>query len=206
MRRIAHQIIGGGYASDGPQITVDAAEIASGVFEVMALRGDGEELDCRTAGTEADALRDFGEILRKHLRPLQAAVFSAGMVPGGKYTLLHFNEFGQMVAQKFRFHALDCTTYAQFGDAVKITCTPYRKRGVYKWTLYNKSLAIFEGWQDLPEAALWDVISDGKDVTVRRGKYACWDADGFKVCAGILKNRLSVYENFRHGKNGRVFA
>ena len=209
-RTIAHQEIGGGYSSDGPKIIVDTTEIFPGEYETMALYGNGplhgEELDSRTADNEADALRDFREILTKHLRPLQAAVFGAGMIPGEKYTILHYNEFGFLIAQKIRFHSVDCTTYAQYGDAVTITCTPFRKRGKYRWTLYNKSFAIYAGWQDLPESALWDVISENEKVTVKQTKYCCWNADGFTACKGILKNCLMVYEDFKTGKNGKVYA
>ena len=210
MRRIARQTIGGGYSADGPEIIVDTTEIYSGQYETMALYGNGPEegmeLARRTATNEADALRDFRDVLAKYLRPLQAAIFGAGMVPGEKYTILRYGGFGTMVASKIRFYAADCTTFAQYGDAVKITCTPFRKRGKWRLYLYDESFAIYEGWQDLPEEAVWEPVSESERMQVRRMKYASWDADGFTACAGILKNRIAVYENFKTGKNGRRFA
>lgn len=203
MEQLRLATIGGGY-SNTPKTVIETVS-DGGTFTTTAKR-NGETLTRKDADNEQQALTDFHEVMSLYLQPLQAAAFSAGMVDGGKYTILHYTEFGQLVAQKIRFHSMEPCTYAQHGDAVQIICTPYRKRGQVRWFLYNKSFAIYEGWQDLPESATLETLSENDMVKVQKWKYSCWDANGFTACKGILKNRLALYEVFKRGVNSKMYA
>ena len=200
-----HATIGGGY-SNTPKVDITTEKVSDDCFVTIVYN---HALVCRqdiVSDTLGEAERVFTEKRNAYLKPLQAAAFSAGMVDGGKYTILYYTEFGQLVAQKIRFHGMEPTTYAQYGDAVAITCTPFRKRGKQIWTLYNKSFAIYEGWQDLPESATMETLRETPEVKVQRWKFSCWDANGFTACKDILKNRLALYEDFKRGVNGKMYA
>lgn len=205
MREIMRQEIGGGY-SNKRKIIVNCVELCPGKFEVMALLQDGEELDCMETETECEAVAAFWKILWKYLLPLQKEAFSANMKPGGKYTILTLNEFGHPIAQKITFHTLDCATYAQYADVVKVTCKPYRKRGTYRWNLYNKSFAIYDGWKDLKESAYQTVLQSGNGVTVSRFKYGCFDSNFMEDCMATMGTPLALYKNYQTGVNGKIYA
>ena len=199
-----HATIGGGY-SNTPKTEITTEKVADDCFVTIVCN----PAPCRyeiVSRTLEEAERVFTEKRGTYLQPLQAAAFAAGMVDGGKYTILCYNDFGELSAQKIRFHSMEPTTYAQYGDAVQIVCTPFRKRGKRVWTLYNKSFAIYAGWQDLPESATTETLKETESVKVTKWKWRCWDADGFTACKGILKDCLTVYEDFKVSANGRKFA
>ena len=87
---IAHQEIGGNYTMRR-KVILDTAMMPGGTFETMALHEDGEDLDTRIAHSELEAMEHFKELFEKYALPLQKALFSAGMVEGGKYTILTMN-------------------------------------------------------------------------------------------------------------------
>lgn len=205
MERLNYAVIGGGY-SNTPKVEIETTKITDTAFATTVREHGTGYRTRKDADTPEQAERDFTEARGRYLQPLQAAAFSAGMVDGGKYTILCYSDFGQLIAQKIRFHSMEPCTYAQYGDAVKITCTPFRKRGKHVWTLYNKSFAIYEGWQDLPESATMETLRETEKVKVQRWKWSCWNADGFTACKGILKNCLVVYEDFKRGVNGKMYA
>lgn len=51
------------YKHNNRRVILDTCELAPGKYETMLLYPSGHEIDCRTARTEADALRDFEFIL-----------------------------------------------------------------------------------------------------------------------------------------------
>lgn len=64
IRTLARQVLGGEY-SHGPKITIDTSEIEPGLFETMALRPGGDEIESRQTHDEKQALLDFAEVLKK---------------------------------------------------------------------------------------------------------------------------------------------
>lgn len=118
--------IGGGY-SDTPHVEVWTEKIAGGFFATTIYNHTLVYSTRKYADTPEQAERDFTEARGRYLQPLQAAAFAAGMKDGGRYTILCYNDFGELIAHKIRFHSMEPTTYAQYGDAVRITCTPFRK-------------------------------------------------------------------------------
>ena len=51
------------YIHTGRRVIVDTCELAPGKYETMLLYPNGHEIACRTAGTEADGIADFDELL-----------------------------------------------------------------------------------------------------------------------------------------------
>ena len=51
------------YKHNGRRVILDTCELAPGKYETMLLYPNGHEIACRTAGTEADAIADFDELL-----------------------------------------------------------------------------------------------------------------------------------------------
>ena len=205
VRTVAHQELGGGYA-DGPQYTVDTAELAPGVFETIVLLNDGEELDVRRSDSEEQAKKDFAELLLKYAGQIQRAFLKADMKKNERYTIFRLNEFGYPVARKITFQSMKLTTYAQHRDAVKLFYRPCRSRKVYETWLYEGSFAICRGWQDLPKNFGYEVLQSSSGVTISKSKYGCFDSRFFEDMKEIIRDVLVVSEDYRVGVNGKVYA
>lgn len=206
MNNMFHQEIGGGYAV-GPKIIVDTCEIKAGVYETMAMKEDGEEIESRRTSDVDKAEKDFYEILLKYSEPLQKAVVGAKMKYGKRYTLFRLSEFGFPMAYQFTYKGyLKLVTYAQYRDVVKFEVRPAGKRGDRSYMLYNCSFAIVEGWQDLPRDVIYNKVYSNAGAELYASKYACFDARYFEDIKKVLKNVLVVYENYRIGVDGRVYA
>lgn len=204
-RQIKHVELFGGYTWK-KRVIIDAAEIFPGEYSIMALYENGEELEEVRTHTGQNAINAFNSMLEKYLEPLQKAVFTAGLVPGNKYTLFYLNDFGFPVCQKITFERMEFSTYAQYSDVVKLVFKPYRKRNLYQKYFYNCSLSIFDGWQDLKEEDTKVLIKEEKDIKITRSKYGCFDANYIKDGNKLLKNPLMIYENFKTGTNGKIYG
>lgn len=205
MRTIKHEVIGGGY-SGKRKITIDACEFSTGEFEAMAIDDKGNELDGYTARDEDSIIDIFDTLIDKYASPLQKAVYSAGLVSGGKYTLAYCNDFGFPVAQKITFERLNLCTYAQFSDCVELICIPYRKRSKYRKILHDTSILIFEGWQDLPKNFGYTVERETADCTMQKSNYSCFDSHYIDDMEKVLKNPVVVYKNYKTGVNGKIYV
>lgn len=189
-RTIKHEELKGGYTM-GKKIIIDACEIF-GEFEIMAMYENGEELESRAVSTEIEAIKVFDNLLLKYMEPLQCALYNK-LQPGKKYTLVYLNEFGSPVAQKITFHSMRTTTYAQYSDVMEMIFTPYRKRTKYRKLIYNCSMMIFEGWQDLKEEELKETLEDNKNVKITKSKYGCFDSRYIDDLENCFKNPVVIY-------------
>lgn len=204
MKTIRHETLGGGY-SMRREIIIDTCEISAGEFETMVMYSNGDELDCITTTTESAAATAFNELFQKYAEPLQKALYNT-MQPGKRYTLVFLNDFGFPVAQKITFHAMECTTYAQHSDVVKITCTQYRHRTPSTKRFYNCSVMIFEGWQDLKQEQTTNTIKDTAEVKITQSKYGCFDARYIDDLETAFIKPVAIYKHFRKGANGKIYA
>lgn len=202
-RTIKHAELKGGY-SIGKKIIIDACEIF-GEFEVMAMYENGEELESKMISTETEAVQVFDELFLKYAEPLQKALHNK-LTEGGKYTLVHLNDFGFPIAQKITFHSMKPTTYAQYSDVMEMIFTPYRKRTQYKKLFYNCSLMIFEGWQDLKQEDTTETIKDDENVKITKSKYTCFSSSYIDDLEKIFKNPAVIYKNYKIGVNGKIYA
>ena len=204
---IRHEEIGGGYTMQ-PKITLDAADLRSidGRYEVVALDHNNEELEAVTVADEAAAVAEFDKLVQKYAGPLQKAVNAAGLVPGHRYTLVYLNDFGFPVARKITYHSMRFKTYAQYSDVVELVFTPYRKRSKHSDLFYNRSLMIFDGWQDMDEAAISDVLKDDGNVKVTQSKYTCFSANYIEDLEKAFKDPVLVYKDYRRGTNGKLYG
>ena len=144
-----HAEIGGGYTLCR-KIIINAADLRplGGQIEVAAIIENGDELNSTTVTTEAAALAAFHSMIQQYAEPLQKAVDAAGLVPGRKYTLVYFSEFGFPIAEKITFHDCTFTTYAQHADVVRLTYTPYRKSPLRGRLFCGcSSMLIFKSYQ-----------------------------------------------------------
>lgn len=202
-RTIRHEELKGGHTME-KKIIIDVCEIF-GEFEVMAMYGNGEELESRTVSTEIEAIKVFDNLLLKYAEPLQCALYNK-LQPGKKYTLVYLNEFGFPVAQKITFHSMRTTTYAQYSDVMEMIFTPYRKRTQYRKFFYNCSMMIFEGWQDLKEEEVKETLEDNKNVKITKSKYDCFDSRYIDDLENCFKNPVVIYKDYKTGVNGKIYA
>lgn len=204
MRTINHQEIGGGFTHTR-NIIIDTCQLSENEFETMVLINE-EEVDCITSITESEAITAFHSLIQKYAEPLQKSVYSAKLIPGSKYTLAYYNEFGFPVTQKIKFNSLQLTSYAQYSDCVRLIFTPYRKRTIHEKNFYGTSLLIFEGWQDLPENFGFTLESETADCTMRKSNYSCFDNRYIDDLEKALKNPVVVYKNYKTDINGKIYA
>lgn len=202
-RTIRHEELKGGYTM-GKKIIIDACEIFE-EFEIMVMYEDGEELESRTVSTEIEAIKVFDNLLLKYAEPLQCALYNK-LQSGKKYTLVYLNEFGFPVAQKITFHSMRTTTYAQYSDVMDMIFTPYRKRTKYRKLIYNCSMMIFEGWQDLKEEEIKETLEDNKSVKIIKSKYSCFDSRYIDDLENCFKNPVVIYKDYKTGVNGKIYA
>lgn len=202
-RTIRHEELKGGYTM-GKKIIIDACEIFE-EFEIMVMYEDGEELESRTVSTEIEAIKVFDNLLLKYAEPLQCALYNK-LQSGKKYTLVYLNEFGFPVAQKITFHSMRTTTYAQYSDVMEMIFTPYRKRTKYRKLIYNCSMMIFEGWQDLKEEGIKETLEDNKSVKITKSKYSCFDSRYIDDLENCFTNPVVIYKDYKTGVNGKIYA
>ena len=204
---IRHAEIGGGYTMQR-KIILNAADLRpiGGQFDVVALDRNGDELDTITTADEASAIAEFDKLVQKYAGPLQKALNAAGLIPGHKYTLVYFNDFGFPVAEKITFSSFRFSTYAQHSDVVEMFFTPYRKRKLYSCRFYNCALMIFDGWQDMKETDIRDVLKDDEKVRVTKSKYPCFSANYIEDLENAFTKPVLIYKNYKRGANGKIYA
>ncbi len=200
MRTIKHEELKTGKR----KIIIDAAE-AFGEFEIMAMYEDGAELESVETSTEAEAIKVFDEMLLKYAEPLQKALYNR-LEEGKKYTLVYLSDFGFPVAQKITFHSMKCATYAQYSDVIEMVFTPYRKRNQYRKYIYNCSLMIFEGWQDVKEEDTHETLKDNESVKITQSKYTSFDSRYIDDLEKVFENPIVIYKDYKVGKNGKIYA
>jgi len=202
-----HAEIGGGCTLKR-KICLSAADLRQPGegFEIMALTEDGDELESIRVPDEAAAIREFNNLVQRYAGSFQRAVNAAGLVPGRKYTLVYLNDFGFPVAEKITFSSFRFSTYAQHSDVVEMFFTPYRKRKLYSYRFYNCSLMIFDGWQDMKETDIRDVLKDDDKVRVTKSKYPCFSANYIEDLENAFTKPVLIYKNYRRGANGNLYA
>ena len=209
MKTIKHEELFGGY-SGRRKIIIDICQLSESEFETMAMYEDNgfqidNELSCKAATTEAEAIKDFNTMIQEYAEPLQKALYNK-LVEGGKYTLVYCNDFGFPVAQKITFHSMELTTYAQHSDVVKMVFTPFRKRKMYAKRFYNMSLMIFEGWQDLKDEDTKIITREDENVKCMMSKYTCFDSRYIDDLEHVFKNPVVIYKDYKTGVNGKIYA
>ncbi|WP_143323062.1 hypothetical protein [Clostridium sp. HBUAS56010] len=152
---------------------------------------------------EPNTADEFRQFYIENAEPFQKAIINAKLTIGNKYTLVYMNEFGFPVADKIVFKGASPCQYAQYTDAVRITARRARKRSDVYINFYDCSLAIYEGWNDLPEEVTHERISDN----LRQSKYSCFDARFFEDCVKYFGKPIVEYRNFKtRESDGKVFA
>lgn len=152
---------------------------------------------------EPDTIEEFKQFYVDNAELFQKAIINAKLIAGKKYTLVYMNEFGLPVADKIVFKGVSPCQYAQYTDAVKMTVRRARKRSDVYINFYDCSMAIYEGWHDLPEDVTHIKISDN----LRQSKYGCFDARYFEDCVKYFGKPVVEYRNFKiRESDGKTFA
>ncbi|WP_342759446.1 hypothetical protein [Kineothrix sedimenti] len=152
---------------------------------------------------EPNIIAEFRQFYIKNAEPFQKAIINAKLVIGNKYTLVYMNEFGFPVADKIVFKGASPCQYAQYTDAIKMTVRRARKRSDVYINFYDCSMAIYEGWHDLPEEETHIKLSDN----LRQSKYGCFDVRYFEDCIKYFGQPVVEYRNFKvRESDGKTFA
>lgn len=152
---------------------------------------------------EPDTIEEFRQFYIDRAEPFQKAIINANLIVGKKYTLIYMNEFGFPVADKIVFKGVSPCQYAQFTDAIKMTARRARKCSDVYINFYDCSIAIYEGWHDLPEEVTHVKISDN----LRQLKYGCFDARYFEDGVNYFGEPVVEYKNFKvRESDGKTFA
>ena len=152
---------------------------------------------------EPDIIEEFRQFYIDNAEPFQKAIINADLIVDKKYTLVYMNEFGFPVADKIVFKGVSPCQYTQYTDAIKLTVRRARKRSDVYINFYDCSMAIYEGWNDLPEEVTHDKIGDN----LRQSKYGCFDARFFEDCIKYFGKPVVEYRNFKtRESDGKVFA
>ena len=199
------EIIFGGLPGER-KVIIDTALI-DGKFETMVMYDDGEELDSRVTTDEKQASIDFVKLLYMYAGDLQRAVIGANLQEGGKYTILSCGESGLPIAEKFTFHSMTCSTYAQYNDVMELTVTPYRGKNKSIITLCDTSFIILWGWHDLTEADIYNTIRETDKIKTMMSKYVGFDS---RYIEDMEQNYqpfiIGIYKNYKTGVDGKTYA
>ncbi len=200
-----HIELGGNYTMKHKTI-IDACEIFPGEIEVLAMDDSGEELTCKIANNMQEARDMFKDIAKQYAEPLQKTFIDAGMEPGKRYTIFYLGDFGFPVAAKFTYQDMELTTYAQYSDAVKLMCKPYRKSRVYYHYFYDRSFIICKGWIDVDKSNYTDTLKDTGTVKMTQSKYGCFDARYIEDAKNYLPDIIAIHDKYETGATGKCYA
>jgi hypothetical protein len=152
---------------------------------------------------ETDTIEEFKRFYIDNAEQFQKTIINANLIIGKKYTLVYMNDFGFPVADKIVFKGASPCQYAQYTDAIKLTVRRAKKRSDVYVNFYDCSLAIYEGWHELPEDVAYERVNDH----LRLSKYSCFDARYFEDCVNYFGKPIVEYRNFKtRESDGKTFA
>jgi len=152
---------------------------------------------------EPDTIQEIRQFYIDNAEQFQKAIINANLIIGKKYTLVYMNEFGFPVADKIVFKGVSPCQYAQYTDAIKLKARRARKRTDMYINFYDCSMAIYEGWNDLPETVSHEKVGE----YLYRSRYACFDARYFDDCVNYFGKPIVEYRNFKvRESDGKTFA
>lgn len=135
------------YTYQGRPVTLDAAELAPGQYEIMLLTDDGESLAETTAQTEDTALCEFRWIRRNHRPDAETPKLT------GKYLLLRDHLLTAHQAAEEASQRVEDTGTCNFDSPaldlprwrVSLVEEAARQAGVgcFTWTPFRKKLFVF---------------------------------------------------------------
>lgn len=206
IKTIHHEeIIFGGLPGER-KVIIDTALI-DGKFETMVMYDDGEELESRVTMDEKQASIDFAKLRYMYAGDLQRAVIRANLQEGEKYTILSCGKSGLPIAEKFTFHSMTCSTYAQYNDVMELTVTPYRGKNKSIITLCDTSFIILWGWHDLTESDIYYKIRETDKIKTMMSKYVGFDSRYIEDMEQKFQPFIiAIHKNYKKGVDGRTYA
>ena len=113
---------------------------------------------------------------------------NSGIEEGQKVTIFQINDFGMMSVLRGTFSSFSVEDYAQYKNAVKFIYRPERKRSLYYKYLYRDVL-IYNGWLDLPEDVLYEVIDNKNGVIMKHSRYSSCDNGQYDAIMEYFKSK-----------------
>lgn len=105
---------------------------------------------------------------------IQEQFKNAALHQGQKLTMFYISDWGSMVTSRITLDKVEYTKYAQHDNAVKITYTPQGKRKQY-YNYHYSTILVYDGWLELPEEVLHEVVSDNGNIRMTKTKYGSCD-------------------------------
>lgn len=99
---------------------------------------------------------------------------NANLEAGQKLTIFKINDFGMMSESRGTFDSFTVSDYAQYKNTVKFIFKPERKRNLHYRYIYGDVL-VFNGWFELPEDVLYEVVNEGNGFICRKSRYLSCD-------------------------------
>ena len=129
----------------------------------------------------------------EHAGALQSCILNAGLVPGEKYTLVYYSEFGFPVMDNVLFLCADPIQYAQHTDAVQITVRRAGKRRHSELVFYDCEIAVYAGWHSLKREDTYTTEKRTDTVVIEKSKYGSFDKRYFEDVTDRLGKPLAVH-------------
>lgn len=205
IEKIFHMELGGGY-SMRKKIILSTILLPEGVFETMAIHEDGEELACFISPTLEEAEAAFRSIVEQFAEPRQLAFYRGNLIPGERYTMLRFSEFGFPLVAPFTFCGMKFGTLAQHSDVVFLNLKYKKYRIEQSVVLDSGSVMIFRGWQSLDPNSTVKVLRDTDTVRATISKYASFDYRFLEDAEKALKDPVVIFKDYRRAPNGKVYG
>lgn len=187
------------------KLIIDLTEL-NGDYWVAAHNENNSVIFYRNIHKEySTAIAEWSRLAEKNAEPLQREFMAAELTEGEHYTLVYLSEWGFPVVEKITYHSFAYSTYAQYSDVVKLSCTPYRKRSRHtKYVIGDRELMIFKGWQGLTDknSFLFEHTEAGK-IRVLRSKYSCHDGRYLDDLRKAFRNPVLIY---RKNTESKIFA
>ena len=142
-----------------------------------------------TGDLEQAVYEEIQQWYKNHAEPFQKALLDAPLQNGDKYTLVYMDAFGFPVAEHIIFMEIMPCQYAQYTDAVLIQYRQKRRHNQVAKYFYDRKLAIYSGWKELPREVTHVKISE----IAERPKYNAFDNRFFTDCIRYFDNPIVCF-------------
>lgn len=113
----------------------------------------------------------------KEVDGIQDQFKRANLQRGQKVTIFKINDWGMMSESRITVDQWECSKFAQYDNAIKLTFTPQNKRKLY-YNHYYSTMLVYNGWLELPKTVLND-ISESNGFIITQSKYTSCSKDQF---------------------------
>ena len=113
---------------------------------------------------------------------------SSNLKEGQRVTIFQINDFGMMSTSRGIFSSFSIKDYAQYKNAVKFIYKPERKRNLY-YKYFYRDVLIYDGWLELPENVLFEVVNEGNEFICKKSRYLSCDNKQYDAIMKYFKGQ-----------------